>query len=261
MKKAAEKRGGGKSERTPTGIPGFDELIQGGFPKNSSSLIAGSAGTGKTIFSLQYLTNGIEKYGEKGLFVTFEQKADAVRKQAAQFGWDLEKYEKAGKLKIMAIKIDHITDRTIHDIRIIVTKENIKRLVIDSLSTLVVNAPLQTRLSDIALKEMLADKITLTQPIMGDYIIKRFVYNFIDNLRGLDCTTLLIGETSGQDGFITRDTVSEFVCDGVIVINFETLGGDFSRTLSIRKMRHTKNNEDAHPLEISKNGIVIHKMD
>lgn len=228
---------------------------------NSSVLIAGSAGTGKTIFTLQYLINGIEKYDEKGLFVTFEQKAEAVRKQAAQFGWDLEKHEKSGKLRIMAIKIDNISDKTIHDIRIIVTKEKIKRLVIDSLSTLVVNAPLQTRLSEIALKEMLTDKIILTQPIMGDYIVKRFIYNFIDNLRGLDCTTLLIGETGGEAGFITRDTISEFVCDGVIVINFETLGGDFSRTLAVRKMRHTKNNEDAHPLEISKNGIVIHKMD
>ncbi len=252
---------GNSVERTPTGIPGFDDLVQGGFPKNSSVLVAGSAGTGKTIFALQYLINGIEKYDEKGLFVTFEQKADAVRKQAAQFGWDLEKYEKAGKLKIMAIKIDNISDKTIHDIRIIVTREKIKRLIIDSLSTLVVNAPLQTRLSEIALKEMLTDKIILTQPIMGDYIVKRFIYNFIDNLRGLDCTTLLIGETGGESGFITRDTISEFVCDGVVVITFEALGGEFSRSIIVKKMRQTKNNENVHSLEIGGKGLVVHKID
>ncbi len=259
MKKAAGKKTG--VERIPTGIAGFDELIEGGFPHGSSNLIAGAPGTGKTIFTIQYLVNGIEKYGEKGIFVTFEQKADAIRQQALQFGWDLEKYEKAGKLKIISIPIDNISENTIHDIRIRVTSEKIKRLVIDSLSTLVVNAPLQTNLSIMNIKKVLEDKIVLTQPILGDYVFKKFIYNFIDNLRGLDCTTLLIGETGGQDGFITRDTISEFACDGVIVINYESLGGNYSRSLIVRKMRQTKNDEDVHPVEIGKKGIVVHRIE
>ncbi len=260
MKKAHEKKSK-NVERTPTGIPGFDDLVDGGFPKSASILIAGSPGAGKTIFTLQYLVNGIEKYGEKGLFVTFEQRIESVRKQALQFGWDLEKYEMQGKLKILSIPIDQISENTIHDIRIRVTSEKVKRLVIDSLSTLVVNAPLHTNLSNIAIKKMLEDKIVLTQPILGDYVFKKFIYNFIDNLRGLDCTTLLIGEAGGQEGFITRDTISEFVCDGVVVITFEALGGEFSRSITVKKMRQTKNNENVHSLEIGGKGLVVHKID
>lgn len=260
MKSAADKKGGLKVERVPSGIPGFDELVEGGFPRQSTILVAGGPGTGKTIFCLQYLVNGIEQFNEKGLFVTFEQKMDAVKKQAMQFGWDLEKYEKQGKLKILSVPIDSISDKTIHDIRIMVGTEKIKRLAIDSLSTLVINAPLHTNVNDLALKEV-TGKLVLSQPIMGDYLIKKFIYNFVGNLRGLDCTSLLIGETSGEPGYITRDTISEFVCDGILIINFESLGGDYSRSLIVRKMRQTKNNEDVHPVEIGKKGIVVHKIE
>jgi len=57
-----------------TGIKGFDELVQGGFPEGSSTLITGSPGTGKSIFGLQYIYNGAVKYKERGLYLTFEQR-------------------------------------------------------------------------------------------------------------------------------------------------------------------------------------------
>jgi circadian clock protein KaiC len=249
-----------KGVRVPTGIPGFDELIEGGFPKNSSILICGGPGTGKTIFCLQYIINGALKYNEKSLYVTFEQRSDALRDQAKQFGWDLNKMEKDGKIKIMSFPIDKITRKMIEDIKAIVKKENIKRLVIDSLSTLVVNAPIYTTPSELAIKDVVGENIIFSPPIIGDYIVKRFVYDFIDQMRELDCTTLLIGEASQSGEFITRDTLSEFVCDGVVLITFESLGGDFSRSLIVRKMRQTKNDEDVHPMEIGKSGVIIHEV-
>ena len=57
-----------------------------------------------------------------------------------------------------------------------------------------------------------------------------------------------------------EEGISEFLCDGVVLLNFESLGGEFSRSLLVRKMRHTKNEEDIHPLEISKKGLVVHKL-
>ncbi|MBI5148916.1 hypothetical protein HZA33_04525, partial [Candidatus Pacearchaeota archaeon] len=60
--------------------------------------------------------------------------------------------------------------------------------------------------------------------------------------------------------YFTRDTLSEFAADGLIIITFEALGGEFSRSLIVRKMRQTKNDEDIHPLEIGKNGIVVHNV-
>lgn len=246
--------------RVPTGIPGFDSLIQGGFPKNSNILIAGIPGTGKTIFGMQYLVNGAEKYNEKGLYITFEQRKEGIINQARQFGWDFEKLDKSGKLRIMHIPINKINDRTANDIRIIIIKEGIKRVVIDSLSTLVINAPLYMKITDIPLNKFLSDKVILSQPIIGEFFVKKFIYEFVDTLKGFNCTSLLIGESPQNSEYMTRDTISEFVCDGVLVITFEALGGEYARSLIIRKMRETKNDEDIHPLEIGNKGIVVHKI-
>ena len=76
----------------------------------------------------------------------------------------------------------------------------------------------------------------------------------------LDCTSILISEASEKGDYLSRDTISEFACDGVILINFESMGGEFSRSLIIRKMRNTRNDEDIHPLEIGKSGLVTHDV-
>jgi circadian clock protein KaiC len=261
QKKETEKTNSRDVARTPTGIPGFDELVEGGLPNRSSTLICGGPGTGKTIFSMQYLIEGIEQFSEKGLYVSFEQRADAIRDQGKQFGWDLAKLEKDGMLRIMSISINNLSRKTIEDIKQLVKKEGIKRLVIDSLSTLVINAPIYTTPSELAVQDVVGENIVFSPPIIGDYVVKRFVYGFIESLRDLDCTALLISEASNGGEYISRDTLSEFVCDGVVLISFESLGGAYSRSLIVRKMRQTKNDEDVHPVEISKKGIIIHKIE
>lgn len=68
-----------ETERVKTGIEGFDQLVQGGFPRGSTVLLCGSPGTGKTIFGLEYLFNGASKFKEKGLYVTFDQSEDSLK--------------------------------------------------------------------------------------------------------------------------------------------------------------------------------------
>jgi KaiC/GvpD/RAD55 family RecA-like ATPase len=247
------------NDRVPTGVPGFDDLVNGGLPKNSSVLVCGGPGCGKTIFCMEYLIKGAEKFNEKGMYITFEQTADALRNQAKQFGWNLEALEKQKKITLMAISINKLTQNTIKEIQEKVKKEGIKRLVIDSLSTLVINAPIYTTPSELSIQDVVGENIVFSPPVIGDYIVKKFVYRFIEELKTLDCTSLLISEASQNGEYISRDTLSEFVCDGVILITFESLGGDYSRSLIVRKMRQTKNNEDVHPMEISEKGVVIHK--
>ena len=85
-----------KEERVNSGIIGMDKLIEGGFEKNSVNLIVGGSGSGKTIFAMQFLMDGIEK-GENVLYITFEEKKREFFKDMFNFGWDLEKYEKEKK--------------------------------------------------------------------------------------------------------------------------------------------------------------------
>ena len=87
-------------DRVKTGIKGLDELIGGGLPKNSSILLSGEAGTGKTIFSLQFIYSGAKDFDEAGIYVTFEEKPEELRKEASQFGWDFKKYEAKKKIVI-----------------------------------------------------------------------------------------------------------------------------------------------------------------
>ncbi len=230
-------------EWTKTGIKGFDRLINSGFPKGSSILISGTPGSGKTIFGLEYVFRGITEFDENGLFVTFEEKRDNLLRQASQFGWDLARLETENRLFLTCIPSDSIDRSTIEFILNTIRENNIQRVIIDSLSTLSIITPVLSSYSNI-----------------GDIAIKRFVYEFIYKLSASGATSLFISHIP-HDGAFSVDGVSEFLCDGLITIKFQPLGGDFSRVLAIQKMRTVKNDEDLHPLEISENGIVIHDLE
>src|SRR3954469_23309032 len=84
-------------EKLETGISSLEIIAKGGLPKNRTTLISGTAGSGKTVFAVQFLAAGIER-GEPGVFVTFEESASDVTKNMRSFGWDLSAWEKEGKL-------------------------------------------------------------------------------------------------------------------------------------------------------------------
>lgn len=232
------------SKKSETGIKGFDKLIGGGFPENKCILLTGSPGTGKTIFSLEYIYNGAAKYSERGLYVSFEEKAENLISQAKQFGWDFKDPKVKKLINIMDIPASELTQNTIEDMIRYIQKNKIKRIIIDSISALSINLPTtHTKLVEIT-------------PIY----IKQFIYQFINKLQQIqDATKILITQSSEQG--LSNDGVSEFICDGIIKINYESLGGNFNRTLTVRKMREVKNDEDIHPLEISSKGITVHNLE
>src|SRR5918999_3230403 len=85
-------------EKLPTGIASFDVIAKGGLPKNRTTLLSGTAGSGKTVFAMQFLAAGIRDHDEPGVFVTFEESAADIRTNMQSFGWDLAEWERAGKL-------------------------------------------------------------------------------------------------------------------------------------------------------------------
>ena len=229
-------------EKVKTGIKGFDKLVEGGFPRGKIILLSGTPGTCKTIFALQFLYNGATMFNEKGMYISFEEKADNLKKQALQFGWDFDKLEKNDDVHIITISPSDIKNDTASEIVKIASDNKIKRLIIDSLSALSINTPTTySKVTDIT-----------------EISIKRFMYSFINDLKSINngLTALLISQTT--NGQLSRDTVSEFICDGIVHINYETLGGKYSRTLTIRKMRETNNDEDVHPILITNKGLIIH---
>ena len=92
-----EKKKENSEERVPTGIKNFDSLIDGGFEKNSTNLLVGSSGSGKSIFAVQFLMDGMKKE-EKCLFITFEESKKEFYSNMNDFGWDLAELEKKRKV-------------------------------------------------------------------------------------------------------------------------------------------------------------------
>ncbi|MEM5797164.1 MAG: ATPase domain-containing protein [Candidatus Aenigmatarchaeota archaeon] len=227
-------------ERVESGIPGLDKLIEGGFVKNSVNLVAGQTGTGKTLFCMQYLLHGLRK-GENGVYVTLEQKEDEILQDVSRFGWDTEfqKYMKAGKFLLVPLEptgIKELTTATINYVK----KVDAKRFVLDSLS--------------IATMGWKVGEMDLTK-------IRAEVFGFMKSLKSLDVTSLLITEVpETETKALSRLGIEEFLADSVLLITYEPLGGAYSRSFHVRKMRRTRHDEDIHPLEIGKNGIIIHDI-
>jgi circadian clock protein KaiC len=222
-----------------TGIKGFDKLTNGGIPQNKLVLLSGSPGTGKTILALQYAYEGAKQFGEKSIFITFEETAQSIKSQAKQFGWDLDSV--SDKLEIIQYPIQALTDKTGEEIIDIISRSKAKRFVIDSLSALSFNVP--------TIQESFGNSKST---------IQKFIYTFISALRERNCSTgILISQTS-RDNMFSNDGVSEFICDGIVHIYYEAMGGSFSRSIQIRKMRQVHHDEGVYPLEITSKGMKIH---
>src|ERR1035437_483495 len=91
--------------KVPTKIAGLDEILEGGLPRGRTTLVSGGPGSGKTVLGLEFLFRGAMA-GEPGVFVTFEERADAIRTNAMSMGWDLSALEKAGKVAIVEARLD-----------------------------------------------------------------------------------------------------------------------------------------------------------
>jgi circadian clock protein KaiC len=224
-------------KRSKTHICGFDDLICGGFPLGSSILLSGNPGSGKTIFSLQYLINGALLDKQKGIYFTFEERKESLFLQASQFGWDLDGLEKKGLIKIISVGTSFLDKYSAGEMSEIINSFGAKRVVIDSITTL-------------------SFLVNTQNGILSEFEINNYLYSFITKFKLLSNVTLLL--ISQKEGVGSK--VAEFICDGLLNLETESLGGNYSRNLLIKKMRSTKNDDNLHPLEISDEGIKIHSF-
>ncbi len=234
-------------DRVPTGIPGFDELCEGGLIKDRTYLLSGTSGTGKTNFAFQFLYSGITEYGENGIFVATEERPEQIRQNLSGFGWDLEALEDEGKLAIIdacSTKIgvpsqEQYVDVRPFDMRALLNQiiaiqdmSGAKRAVIDS------STSLGFHLQDPAKIRIELLKLSTTLEILG-------------------LTSFMTCETI-DDTLYSRFGVENFVTEGTIMLYNRRYENVRVRSMEIFKMRGSDHSKGIHPYEITSSGIVIH---
>lgn len=215
-----------QTERVPTGIAGLDHLLEGGLPKGRSILVTGDPGTGKTIFALQFLFDGLKR-GEKGIYVSADESPIDVLEQAASLGWDLEARVEAKELAILNAgtylsalpgagkerQID--VQKAVGDLASFVSQTGAKRLVLDPAGPFVLLRESNARIQDQTrlLIKLLRSSMQTTN-ILTSYAVPR------------------TGERSMHG-------IEEYLVAGAIVLEMIWKNGALARSLVIEKMRCT----------------------
>lgn len=243
-------------ERCPTGIDGFDSLISGGFPRDRVILLSGSSGTGKTAFGIEFLYNGVVKYNEPGIFVALEQNPELLRVDMFGMGYDLEKIEKEGKLRIIDGSLSKRGAEALMRSRASTTEipgiALPERFKIDDINKKIIEIAKQ-----INAKRVVLDSISSIDEILcGGSEIRNTILNLNYSLQDAKLTSMMILDTIDDEAtFLSQQAVEEYVADGVIVLKANDALD--TRTLRIKKLRATKHTLKPHIFEITTNGIKV----
>jgi circadian clock protein KaiC len=233
-----------ETTRTTTGISSLDQLLEGGFPKGRSFLVTGEPGTGKSIFALQFIVEGLRR-GERCVFVTTDEEPGDVLEQAASIGWDLERHVENKELAILnagaylsspgAARERHIdVHKAVTDLAGFVNQIGATRLTLDPAGPFVLLRDSGIRIQDQArLLIKLLRSTTRTTNLLTSYSVPR-------------------------TGERTLHGIEEYLVAGAIVLEMVWKDGALARSLIIEKMRST----DVRPVQlefdiVKGQGIVI----
>ncbi len=231
--------------RVSTGIPDLDLLVEGGFPAGKSYLITGEQGSGKSIFCIQFILNGLIE-GEKAVYVTVDEKPADIIEEAASLGWDLRKFVEEKKLLILdpspffsgraasATRGGGLdVAKTVGDLANYVKRMEASRVVIDPVSPLIGSS----------------DSSSITQEHA-----RTLVHALQDNMG----TTNLLTSNSFSSDFVGAKGGEGSSVYGVVVLRFIQKQNSLIRTLLVSKMRRTAIDLNEYSFDIvRKRGIVL----
>jgi len=238
-------------ERVKTGIEGLDEILNGGIPKNTTILISGPPGSGKTILCYQFLYEGV-KEGDKCLFLTLDKKVEGLLVQARELGINFQPAIENGQVKFLFLNINKklIYEAMTNEI----LSGEYDRIVLDSITPLS-EMPIYVRNATISSNDF---NIINPEDFSSDanFPTRRLHLHYIMNaLETAQCTSLVTSEVPVGSSGLSRDSISEFLADGVITLSLDPTMD--RRKLSVVKMRSTKHTLRPQDIEIGRGGIIL----
>jgi circadian clock protein KaiC len=220
-------------KRVTSGVAGLDEMLHGGYFEGSSILLSGATGSGKTLIALRGVLGGLAA-GEKALFVSFEESRDHLIKSVQSFGWDLEKYEKAGQLLIIAsYPEEHSFDEHLSLIRHAIDTFGPSRVVIDSITALA-NA-------------------------VSEEEVRDFTSQMIAYVKSKNITCLLTAATANLTG--ASESISgvhlSTITDTIVLLRFVEIQSELRRAMLILKVRGSDHDKGLREYVITPAGVEV----
>ena len=231
--------------RVQTGIAGLDQMLCGGFLPRSANLIEGAPGTGKTTLGMQFIYNGITRYDEPGLILTFEEFPQQYYQDAASFGWDFRQLERENKL------------------RVIMTSPEVSLADLESVGGMV-----ETAADELGARRILVDSLTHMErlaenPGAGEpgpdqeVKLRALQYTFINALKREGLTAVLTKESNTLFGeSYSRDTAA-FVADSYLMLRYVEIESTIHKALLVLKLRGSDHAKDIRQFQITPHGIEV----
>ncbi len=238
-------------KKVPTGIVGLDRMLGGGFPENSTIIIAGGPGSGKTILSVQFLMRGVME-GEDSIFLSLGDTKERVQRSVEAFKWDLNQITFVNPVEETGRREPGSSLDSVLGAPSMQRKEQVTE------ADVILNLPSITRLISTYLKpntkRIAIDSLSTLKMFYGDEVKKRrMLLRLMEFLIDSRCTCILTSET-------TEDTPSleNYASDGVLKLHTFIESGRKRRAIEIQKMRGTGFDEDMRPMKITGAGVEVY---
>jgi KaiC/GvpD/RAD55 family RecA-like ATPase len=223
-------------ELTKTGVDGLDDILNGGIVRNSTTLVSGNPGAGKSILGLQYIYNGVKRFGEKGIYLSFEENTEDIRQAAESIGFDdWHHHVEEGDIRI-------------YDKQVLLRENDFSsslELLLDDLD-------------DKRYERLVLDSLTMFQLFFDNEREQRtYLLKFTDILSENNLTTLMTNE----QGTVFPETdigLENFLTDGNIYLLQTPTDSGVNRYVWVAKMRKQNIDTDIFPMEILEGGLTVH---
>lgn len=226
--------------KTPTGVIGLDEITGGGIPKGRPTLLCGEAGSGKTLFSLEFIVRGAIEFNEPGVFMAFEEKTEELTSNVASLGFDLKKLQSEKKIKVDYVQVD---------------RNEIEETGEYDLDGLFIR--LGYAIDSIGAKRVVLDTIeSLFAGLSNMGILRAELRRLFQWLKEKGVTTIITGER-GDGPSLTRQGLEEYVSDCVILLDHRVINQISTRRLRIIKYRGSVHGTNEYPFMIDEDGISV----
>jgi circadian clock protein KaiC len=220
------------SGRVRSGIPGLDELMNGGTKSGDATLVMGPSGVGKTIFGLRWAAQELEQ-GNRCLYVTFQDTADQLTSMSGVFGWDLESARAAGQLVISHVAMGELDlDVLANAVRAELAEHPVSRVIVDSMAELVLAAREWER-------------------------FPAYMRSLLGLIRAAGSSSLLTSETTASGHSAQSMDGLMFLFDNVIDLRYIEQESQMGRSINVVKMRNSRHEMTLNSFTITDRGLHV----